>query len=248
MNAPIVHPADDDLVLHYYDEGPAGAVEVHLGQCAACRQRFEALRHALASLTPETAVPAGAPAFGPAEVERAWRTLAPKLARERTRSRLRGVMLPLAMAAALVVAFTLGRRWPAPAEDPARGSERVLLVALGDHLERSEMLLVELVNAPAEGPLDIGPERLQAEELLGASRLYRAAATRAGEPGLAGVLEELERLLVEVAHRPSPISSDDLARLQRRIDARGLLFKVRVLGARVRTRQTDAIPGTAAVS
>jgi hypothetical protein len=110
------------------------------------------------------------------------------------------------------------------------------------------MLLVELVNAPAERPLDIGPERLQAEELLGASRLYRAAATRAGEPGLAGVLEELERLLVEVAHRPSPISSDDLARLQRRIDARGLLFKVRVLGARVRTRQTDAIPGTAAVS
>ena len=38
---------------------------------------------------------------------------------------------------------------------------------------------------------------------MGANRLYRQTVVRAGEPGMASLLEELERLLVEVAHRPS---------------------------------------------
>jgi hypothetical protein len=121
----------------------------------------------------------------------------------------------------------------------------VLLVAVGDHLERSEMLLLELVNAPPERPLDIGAERAQAEELLGASRLYRAAATRSGEPGLASVLEEVERLLVDVAHRPQEISAGDAARLRERIEDRGLLFKVRVLGYQVREKQKERMPSGA---
>jgi hypothetical protein len=233
------HPSDDDLVLHYYGEGEtAAAHDAHLDLCAACRQRFQALASVLSSVTEAAASPAKG-SYGPAEVERAWRVIAPRLAGERRQARVRRFMLPLAMAASLVVAFTLGRRSSTPVEELARGSERVLLVAVGDHLERSEMLLLELVNAPAERPLDIGAEREQAEELLGASRLYRAAASRAGEPGLASVLEEVERLLVDVAHRPQEISAGDAARLRQRIEERGLLFKVRVLGYQVREKQKE---------
>jgi hypothetical protein len=151
-------------------------------------------------------------------------------------------MLPLAMAASLAVAFTLGRRWPAAPDDAGRGAERVLLVAVGDHLERSEMLLLEIVNAPEGAPLDLGPERAQAEELVGASRLYRAAASRAGEPGLANVLEELERLLLDVAHRPAELSAAERQGLVRRIESRGLIFKVRVLGYQVREKQKGFVP------
>jgi hypothetical protein len=156
-------------------------------------------------------------------------------------------MVPLALAASLVVAFTVGRRWPAAPGEAPGGPERILLVAVGDHLERSEMLLVELVNAPADRA-DIGAERLQAQELVGASRLYRAAVDRAGEPGLASVLEELERLLVEVAHRPAAISPEELSALRARIESRGLLFKVRVLEWQVREKQKEAAPGAASVS
>lgn len=241
MNGDTKHPADEDLILYYYEEGPPPAeVEGHLDGCAACRQRYAALRHALAAVTDETAG-AAAP-FGAAEVERAWATLAPKLGAERRRARVQRWMLPLAMAASLAAAFTLGRRWPAVPEDTRHGAERVLLVAVGDHLERSEMLLLEIVNAPDGAPLDIGPGRTQAEELVGASRLYRAAATRAGEPGVASVLEELERLLVDVAHRPAELSAAEHQGLVRRIESRGLLFKVRVLGYQVREKQKEFVP------
>lgn len=243
-----IHPGDDDLVLHFYGEAPgAASLDGHLESCAACRQRWADLRVALEAVTDEVIAGAPPPAFGADEVERAWRRLAPRL-RARRPSRLRRVLAPLAIAASLLLAFTIGRRWPAAPAEPAGGPQRVLLVAVGDHLERSEMLLIELVNAPADGLVDISPEQTQAQELLGASRLYRAAVARAGQPGLASVLEEVERLLVEVAHRPSEISPEELKTLRERIESRGLLFRVRVLGWQVREKQKEPAPGAAAVS
>ena len=140
------------------------------------------------------------------EVERAWHALAPRLAAERGTGALRRFMVPLALAASLVAGL---HRGPAvavarpPGAAPGAASA-ILLVAVGDHLERSEMLLVELVNAPAGRAAGHRPRAASRRgSWSAASRLYRAAVTRAGEPGLASVLEELERLLVEVAHRPS---------------------------------------------
>ena len=243
MSAPKgAHAGDDDLVLHFYGEAPrAPALDAHLDECAGCRSRWDGLRRTLAAVTAQTATDEQEPGFS---VDRAWAALAPRLAADRRRSRLRGLLVPLAVAASLVVAFAVGRRWPAAPPDAAAGSERILLVAVGDHLERSEMLLVELVNAPPDRA-QIGPEQVQAQELVGASRLYRAAMTRAGEPGLASVLEEIERLLVEVAHRPAAISAEELATLRRRIESRGLIFKVRVLEWQVREKQKEAAPGVA---
>jgi hypothetical protein len=245
-----LHLDDDDLVLHFYGEAPRPAlVDAHLDECPACRQRWDGLRRTLSAVTDESVTGRAVPEFGAREIDRAWQAVAPGLVAERRRGRIRQWMAPLALAASLIVAFTVGRRWPAaPVDAPGGGTERILLVAVGDHLERSEMLLVELVNAPADQTLDIGPEQLQAQELVGASRLYRAAVARAGEPGLASVLEELERLLVEVAHRPSALSADELAALRQRIESRGLLFRVRVLEWQVREKQKEAAPGAAAVS
>src|SRR5271165_6974698 len=73
-----------------------------------------------------------------------------------------------AMAALLAVAFWAGRSYPTrPAKvQTARDTqapERILLVAVGDYLERSQMVLIELANASANGPLDISPEQERAE-------------------------------------------------------------------------------------
>jgi hypothetical protein len=56
------------------------------------------------------------------------------------------------------------------------------------------------------------------------------------------VLEELERVLVEVAAGPDALAPQDVAELQRRIEARGLLFKVRVVGSQVRERERELAP------
>jgi hypothetical protein len=58
-----------------------------------------------------------------------------------------------------------------------------------------------------------------------------------GEPAVAAVLEELERVLLEVAAGPDVLDPTALEALQRRIDERGLLFKVRVIQSKIRERE-----------
>ena len=184
-----------------------------------------------------------------------WARLRPQLAdgapAARTRV-MRRLWTPLGLAASLVIAFLLGRHWPhepgPPVPVSAAARERILLVAVGDHLERSEMLLVELANAGADGqPVDISTQQQYAEELVGANRLYRQTVVRAGEPGMASLLDELERLLVEVAHRPSSLSPADLADIRSRIESRGLLFRVRVIETQVREKEKESTKTAAAV-
>jgi hypothetical protein len=105
------------------------------------------------------------------------------------------------------------------------------------------MVLLEVVNAPAGRP-DIAASQRSAEELAAANRLYRQAAARAGEPAVASVLEDLERVLIEIAHSPSPASSAEVARLQERIESKGLLLKVRVIGSHVREKEKEVARGT----
>jgi hypothetical protein len=240
-----VHLGEEDLVLHYYAEpgAPAAAAE-HLAACAACRADWDALRRSL------DAVREGAEEPPAPDLERVWSRLQPHLAAPRRRAWPRSVLPALAAAAALLVAFQLGRHWPgappspstAPPAAESGGRERILLVAVGDHLERTQMLLVELSNAPGTQATDIGSEQHWAEELVSANRLYRLAAEEAGEPGLASVLDEVERVLVEVARGPETLQPAALARLQKRIESRGLLFKVRVLESQVRQKQKKEAP------
>jgi hypothetical protein len=104
------------------------------------------------------------------------------------------------------------------------------------------MVLVELANAPAGEVLNVAAQRAVADELVSSGRLYREAAVRTGDPALAAVLEELERVLLEVAAGPDALQPADLGMLQRRIESRRLLFKVRVVGTQVRERETERLP------
>jgi hypothetical protein len=241
----VSHLSEEDLVLHHFGEAKNPAATLaHLAECAACRAAQEALRRDLEAV-PMPEPPPRDEEYG-AQV---WARLQPHLA-ERKFERRR-VWAPLGLAASLVLAFLLGRHWPhqpAPTAVSAAARERILLVAVGDHLERSEMLLVELVNAGADGqPVDISTQQQYAEELVGANRLYRQTVVRAGEPGMASLLEELERLLVEVAHRPSSLTPADLADIRSRIESRGLLFRVRVIETQVREKEKESTKTAAAV-
>jgi len=121
--------------------------------------------------------------------------------------------------------------------EPGPVRERVLLIAVGDHLDRAQMVLAELVHASGNGEVDISAEREWAQDLVSANRLYRQSAASAGERGVVSVLDDLERVLVELATSPDALSSDELGALRQRIEAQGIVFKIRVLGSQVRERQ-----------
>ena len=117
--------------------------------------------------------------------------------------------------------------------------ERILLVDLGEHLDRSQMVLVELVTKG--DAVDIKGERAQAEQLLAANRLYRETAAATGETAVGNLLDELERVLVEVAAAPDRPSEQELNDVRQQIEAKGLLFRVRIVSLKVRDRQREAI-------
>jgi hypothetical protein len=69
-----------------------------------------------------------------------------------------------------------------------------------------------------------------------ANRIYRQTAAATGEPAVAGFLDDLERVLLDIAHSPDEVSGQQLEALRHSIEAQGLLFKVRVVGTQLRER------------
>jgi hypothetical protein len=127
----------------------------------------------------------------------------------------------------------------APEEGSARG--RVLFAAVGEHLQRSELMLVEFNNVDADGPIDLTPQQEWAEDLVSENRLYRQSAAEAGEAQMVSVLDDLERVLLEVAHGPATANGEQLQRFRSSLDTQDLLFKVRVAGAGLRAREDMAV-------
>lgn len=251
------HITEEDLILHYYGEmAPAEeqALSSHLAACPDCRGELTRLQRVLGAVD-ESAL---APAALPEGFERTvWARLEPNL-RRRPRGWLSFLMLapaPLALAAAVIVlvgaAFVAGRVFSPATVAPGSASrspeqirERILLVDLGDHLERSQMVLVELLSgeeAGSAGSVNISVERARAEQLVTANRLYRQTAADAGDGTVRELLDELERVLVEVAASPEELSSEELGNVRRRIDSRALLFKVRVVSSQLRERQREGL-------
>lgn len=245
------HLKEEDLILHYYHEAdaPAGA-EQHLGECAECAAQFAALTQALAR------VEAGpVPERGPEYGAQVWQRIQSQvIAREPQRGfawgdlfGTRQLALAGTMAVLLLAAFFAGRYLPreeAPqtAVNPGQVRERIMLVAVGEHLERSRMVLVELVNAPEGGSMNLTSARGWAEDLVESNRLYRQTAAQAGDRGLSSVLEDLERVLLDVAHSPEKISNAEFGSLQKRIEAKGILFKLRIVEGQLEQKQQKSNP------
>ena len=82
----------------------------------------------------------------------------------------------------------------------------------------------------------------RAEQLVADNRLYRQAATANGNVALAAVLDELERVLVDVAAGPETLAAADLVEVRQRIENKGRSCKVRVLSSEIRERQKTRNP------
>jgi hypothetical protein len=244
-----MHYSEDDLILYYYGEHRRRArVEEHLAACPSCQALFRDIAASLA-LVPEPAIPERDERYGlevwqrirhqlPEQESSWWWGISP------TRYAAAGAALVL-----LLAAFVAGRFWaiPQPAAPvstgitllPADAGERVRLAAVGDHLERSERVLLDFINADGTNnePVDVTAQQQWAADLIASSRLYRDASTEAGDEPVAALLDELERNLLELVHGPASLTPADLDEVRTRLDAAALLFRVRVLSDDLRERE-----------
>jgi hypothetical protein len=259
----MTHPTDEQLNDYLERElSPADYVEVsrHVEACPDCARVVAELQQIVreaASLEPMTP-----PAHVWNQIDSQLRPAEAQSAKAGGQGGWRtqwGPVWALATAALVIAAFLTGRvvehRAPPSAAATARGAqpvdaaaaasvrERVLLIAVGDHLERSQMVLVELANAQTRDALDISAERQSADELLASNRLYRQTAAQIGDTGVADLLDDLERVLAEVANGPSQVSMQELTAIQQRIEAQGILFKVKIIGSDMRERGNSTTAG-----
>lgn len=116
--------------------------------------------------------------------------------------------------------------------------DRILLVVVSDHFDQSERILVELTNLKPQEGADITAERQRAQGLLASNRLYRRTAEGRGEESVATLLDELEPVLLQIAHSPSRASAEEIRAIQKRVEAKGLVLKLRVVRADVRAKST----------
>jgi hypothetical protein len=237
------HLSEEQIVLHYYgDAEEAKEVERHLAACPECRAEFARMQSTLQQIEP-LEVPEPSAGFE----EKTWLNLRDRLPEKGGfLRRLFGKQQKWALAGAvlmlLAAAFVAGRFWPREdqkiaQQPPAQvNPQRVILVAVGDHLERSQMLLVEIMNADAKGPINFSNEQAEARELLDSNHLYRVSSQQAGDPQVARLLDQLGRVLAEIANGPAEVSPQDLEQVRHTIQSEGLLFKVRVIGSEVNSK------------
>ena len=238
------HFSEDELILYHYGEGRRrDRIDAHLQACAPCAAMSREIAGTL-DLIPDLDVPERDDRYG-LEV---WQRIRHDLPVQDApwwmawyRPALTG-----GVAVLIVAAFLAGRYWPTSDSTPAApalandvapdASERVRLAAISDHLEQSERVLLDLMNAGGRR-VDVTAQQAWASDLIDSNRLYRHEAERAGEDTVAGVLDELERQLLEIVHGPSTLIPAELEAIRARLDAAALLFKVRVLSDELRERE-----------
>lgn len=248
------HVTEEELIA-YRDGGAKGreVIAAHLKECPECAREFEQLEAVLSALN-TLPVPDPGEDYG----QRVWRQIAPKLPEKKVKW-WEGLFLPRRMvafatvAAVVVLAFVAGRvtkRTPVGGgvADVGKVRERVLVVAVGEHLGRSEMVLMELMNArpePGQKTMTISTTQNRAEDLVDENRLYRQTALRDGDTAMASTLDDLERALLDIAHSPDEMTPAQFEALQKRIESKGILFKVRVVNQDLREREKAVKPSPA---
>ena len=250
------HPKEEELIAYHDGEvSQRETIAGHLAECPECHAELERIDAVLGAIN-SIPVPNPGEDYG----QRVWQQIAPRLLEKRRSwwKLLLSEPKPLqwleprrlaavgAMAALVIVAFLAGRLTRRPGPEPAVAQtnqvrERVLIMAVGEHLGRSEMVLVELANAVPANPglkqINISAEQRRAESLLEENRLYRQTALEEGETALAALLDELERVLLDVARSPEQLTPAQLQTIRQRIEGQGILFKVRVVGKELQQRQ-----------
>ncbi len=208
------HLSEEGLVEHYFGNPGSRSFRIaqrHLEGCSECAADGERLAADLKVMQDMDCEEAGVD-YG----KSVWNRLAAKLpplaapaARVRRPVWVWGLSYAAACGVLVLAAFQIGRMWEhrqhsqvSIVKVPAPAARQVVVVVLGDHLDRTERLLVELKHADGEDAELVNPLREEARSLLAANHVFREDADKSGDAELKKALDHLDRLLTDVANEP----------------------------------------------
>ncbi|HXG55049.1 MAG TPA: hypothetical protein VNJ03_06685 [Vicinamibacterales bacterium] len=244
--------------LYFYDEMPPGArdgMAAHLRLCRECASALEELKIIRAALAsrPDVSAPASGDWSGFMQrldhAVSAHRTGVPVSPSAPSRSSYRGLLAMAALLAivAMSVAYVAkgggdllsdapsataqGARYDARTAGEGVPGEPSGMRSVGEqHFERSKLVVLGLSSKAAAGVdvADWAYERGLAASLLSDTRLYRMAAEARGLASLAGVMRDLELVLLETSMAQGSDPAE-LPQIQRLIRKRQLIEKMDVV-------------------
>lgn len=245
------------IELYFYDElGPdeRARIDRHLRLCSACREavaELNVIRTALAARPDVSAPPSADWSAFMARLDASVRdqptgAVVPFQAPSLVRRPMAGFLAMAALLAVVAMGVFFASQAGRQALDPgAAGPAAVTADASGEalpvpaglasvsagHLERSKLVVLGLATRePGERePSDWAYERALATSLLNDTRLYRMAAEQRGLSSLAGVMRDLEIVLLQTS-MAEETDETALPQIQRLIRKRGLVEKMDVVG------------------
>lgn len=241
-------------------------LQEHLRTCDTCRDAFQGMQHTVQQLppSPDTVLPeAYWEAFSNnvikqvAEKEKSLSVLPviqSRLQKLRVAVTNRQLFPRFGLAFALVCAgILIGRMWdgavepgsmigiePVPTEmiTPAQLTERTQR-----YLDRSSVLLLGLVNfdVTADDPavIQMDRKRVVAAELVNEARVLRADLNAGREQQLAQLIEDLERILLQIANLEAREDVPSIELIQRGVDHGSLLLKINLEQMRLEDRTSE---------
>ena len=234
------------IELFFYEElaeAERAQIAQHLRQCRECASALEDLRmirDVLASRPDVDAPPAGDWSGFMARLDAAVSVGRPpsSVVRFETR-RYAGLLAMAALLAIVATSVYFVARQSSRLQPPntfanrQAGSETAGAVATtglrstGEkHFEKSKLVLLGLANRETGvAPADWAYERELAAALLEDTRLYRMAAEQHGMTSLAGIMRDLELVLLETSMSDG-VDTAELGQIQRLIQKRNLIEKM----------------------
>ena len=221
------HSSEEELVNGYYD-GLAPEQKLHLGVCPDCADWYRSISETLDSVK-HAEIPERSPGYG-AEV---WARVLPALPLEKAKPVwFRWWVFAPVAAALLTMVFVAGMLTQQKRHVPAldNRSERVLYLAMSEHMDEAQIVLSELAHTRA-GNAGLSEERGRARDLITQNRILRQQALHSGDVTDAAVLDDLERVFMEVAN-----SDSSLEAVRERVENGNLLFRVRISSSDARLK------------
>ena len=236
------HYTEEELILHYYDESDhSEAIAAHLASCETCTSTLARLERDLGEIR-ELPFPNPGPGYS----REVWDAIQPKLEATPAPSASRRWRVPMAAAAGILLAFAslwigfrMGRNGGGGTIDPEI-RRQALRAAVSMHFQSSERLLMDLSNVDRRRSVDLAAPARRASDLASTNRLYRRTAELHGDAELSALLDELERLLLDIANAPEQLSPVEFNALWSRVERSGLLLKMRLKETEVREQRASS--------